>query len=889
MGDLQTLRKEAKRFAEEFPNYPWVDENSLSAYRVWCRSVAEWAYDALDADDLCACILVSSMNHVVLEPGSRARKAYDEALDCLSDGYDLLIARAEGRDVKWPKVDPSDTEFPFAQTLGNSKNKEIASLPNPYSHWQPDMFPKHFESRDDPFLCRVLLRLREARLMLEKQMDQLLRLGGDDMLSYGEASPFLDLDDTPHGKGTRWQECYRKVADECADGIELTIPWFWFGIAILAYRNPPDYSLFRNVGRNRLERLREDILNRPEKNRDASFFESVRDALLFFSASNYTPEELIPSGYWDQESQPLPPPPPPPPPPPRPKAQGMPDFEVLRKEAAELHDTCPWIDNPTWKPDELSQEAAAWESKVVLWLTRSLGSKEYGQFVLGQMRWFLSAMMPNADARVRYDKLVNMLHDGWNLVTAVDPWEAIRYSANTSLVDPFSQWYPDAFGAEIQVASNPLDRGAELFAVRLLNGLSGSRKALEVSAATSLVDGKKLQQISDPDDTLPGNYTPWQENYWWLRDHLINSAAACHAVPWSRLCLYLLGYGEQPYYSFLKPIGRKRQESVRAKIRSDGDYRYEWAAREALETICKAKYWETLVLQDEAPSALPCPQQDVSPEALETVVDPAVAIDTGQERPAAAPITPAPPVPAPSPVAGPADEAEQPTRGATPDQEANNQIHARTRICPSTSNLDALLEETLVALTPMRIEDTEDREATCKYQKEVFEAFLLSLQRAVDSADQGQWQKACTCIERLFAHYLQQRLDKDMVFETMCITSPDDISEFYRDLFKDIFCIPKFCEIGGKLGMRTGMNVQGILSFGNSDPEDRTQQNTLARSAMTFLHAVRMKLEHDAKQAEGDGDKKTTLRVSLPPESAERQEKKHPEKGDCSIITEFSA
>jgi len=240
------------------------------------------------------------------------------------------------------------------------------------------------------------------------------------------------------------------------------------------------------------------------------------------------------------------------------------------------------------------------------------------------MRWFIDALMPEGKARPRYDKLVNMLREAWRFTAEPERWEISPYLER----DPFSQWYPDAFGAEVHAASDPLNKGGELFAIRILDRLSAGRNAVEAAATFDFMEQELYKQILDPDNTLPGNGTPWQESYWWLRDHMINSPAARHAVPWSRLGLYLLGYGGQPYYSFLKPIGRKRQESVRAKIRSDGDYRYEWLAREALETIGSVEYWETLVQQDEAPSALSC-SQHVSPGTLDAEVGPTSTAGVG--------------------------------------------------------------------------------------------------------------------------------------------------------------------------------------------------------------------------------------------------------------------
>jgi len=135
MGDLQTLRKEAKRLAEESPDYPWVDHNFLRDCRVeWCPSVAEWAHAAIAQDDLCADILSCSMNHADLELTHPARQAYDGAVACLGDGYDLLIASAKEKDVKWPAINRFHTEVPFAQTLDKIKSEEIASLRNPFSH-----------------------------------------------------------------------------------------------------------------------------------------------------------------------------------------------------------------------------------------------------------------------------------------------------------------------------------------------------------------------------------------------------------------------------------------------------------------------------------------------------------------------------------------------------------------------------------------------------------------------------------------------------------------------------------------------------------------------------------------------------------------------------------
>jgi len=48
--------------------------------------------------------------------------------------------------------------------------------------------------------------------------------------------------------------------------------------------------------------------------------------------------------------------------------------------------------------------------------------------------------------------------------------------------------------------------------------------------------------------------------------------------------------------------------------------------------------------------------------------------------------------------------------------------------------------------------------------------------------------------------------------------------------------------------------------------------------ALAIPQELRVRLEHDAKEA--DGDKETALSVSLPTESAKRQEKKHPEKDE---------
>jgi len=292
MVDIERLRKEADGLAYDFPNY--VEANDavvLDCSANWCPSVAEWAHAAIRADNLCGCLLLSSINHVELEPHNRARQAYDDAVTCLSDGYDLVMAKAEERSIEIPG-DDVEPPVPLAQRVKKVKSKLARHLKNPFNHWEPDMFPERFDSRHDPFAERILTRLREARQELEKKMQLLRDLGGDGILSYDEAHPFLDLDDTPHGKGTRWQESCRILTDECMDGIQLTIPWLWFGLTILAYRDPPNYSLLHNVARSRLERFREHILRRPQEDRDVSFFENIRDALSFFSRSTYLPDEL---------------------------------------------------------------------------------------------------------------------------------------------------------------------------------------------------------------------------------------------------------------------------------------------------------------------------------------------------------------------------------------------------------------------------------------------------------------------------------------------------------------------------------------------------------------------------------------------------------------------
>jgi len=558
------------------------------------------------------------------------------------------------------------------------------------------------------------------------------------------------------------------------------------------------------------------------------------------------------------------------------------DLSAVHRRAAELALDCPIAENLAdfvtdafGDVDEFAYDCAlnkgvkyceSWCPEVAAWVQGLLDSKEYGAFVRAQINWSIRTLAPQGSARQSYDSLVELMRKGWEVRQRICSETGLRGSAVSDklkeITNPFSLWRPSLFRHEAKETDGEVIKGAiDPFVAHILGLLSAVRDGVERNSELAPISAcaeEEFRPFLNPDDAPAGEGTEWQKHYWKLEDCLVNSPAALQAASWVWLGVNLLAYSFPRRYDVFEHVGRKRQQDLAALI-PPIDVAFVGRLRAALYTIAGEAVLAQVSAERTKEEGNPLgdytgEQDDHAGEAAKKDAVPSAlrpepqkgAPDRTTSKPAQEKeMRPASAVPAPIPVAGPANEL-------TRDMQATGQIDTRARVCPSTANLDELLEETLVILTPRRFEETEDRESSCKYAGEVFEAFLLSLQQAVDSTDQGQWQKACACIEKLFAQYLEQRLDKDMVSETIGLTSPDDVSQFYRQLFADIYRIPKFCEIAGKLGTRIGVDVQDVLVFGRSGPEDTTQHVTLARNALANLDKLRIRIEHDAKQAGAD-------------------------------------
>ena len=289
------------------PGAPCVVQSEKG--KVFCRQVALWTEDILRNTEF-GQIARDRMSWSGRQMKSgEAGRLYRELHRLLCEG-NAMVEERESLMHSPPEADPDEIAAWLQEGVDRMRAKALADhLADPFDHLLGVNQEGICDAAIEPFGRRLVTALADAQFKLYRALNGMRIFG---VLKFDEMRRYLAIDRTAIGSArTEWQRLiqdfervwigpeaiqaapwtwlgsYRKLADECADGVELAIPLPWFGATILAYRNPPDYSLFCSVGRNRLERLREEILDRSEKNRDASFFESVRDALLFFAASDY--------------------------------------------------------------------------------------------------------------------------------------------------------------------------------------------------------------------------------------------------------------------------------------------------------------------------------------------------------------------------------------------------------------------------------------------------------------------------------------------------------------------------------------------------------------------------------------------------------------------------
>ena len=276
----------------------------------------------------------------------------------------------------------------------------------------------------------------------------------------------------------------------------------------------------------------------------------------------------------------------------------MTDINSFLKEAKKIEGRCPFLEGlPTSIDGKHAEIGEGWCRQVAGWTTSALKCKETSKFVRQQINWAIRTLQPGTPARKQYDKLVDLLLEGYALIEPIagSVEEEVAYCVldrddnptdnptkmsfiehvklaqeiiTRKIADPLGHWnckmFQDGFGAN-----------HDPFVRCLLHTLSEARWLLQQSLLATehflpaKMNRKKMQRFLSPPFMPGAKRTAWQDAYDELKNRL-KCPEGDDAAPWTWLGANLLGFARPRVEQVFEHVDLKKQHCAHMLLTSGG-------------------------------------------------------------------------------------------------------------------------------------------------------------------------------------------------------------------------------------------------------------------------------------------------------------------------------